>query len=126
MVRSLLAATILAIGAVGVPATAQVLKGDVAAGEKLFNQCKTCHVAEKGINRVGPSLFGVVGRKAGTVQGFKYSPANLNSGVTWDAATLSQYLEAPMKFMPGTKMAYFGMKKPQDRADIIAFLATKK
>lgn len=101
------------------------LTGNAANGEKLFTVCKTCHVAEKGVNRVGPSLWGVVGRKAGTIEGFKYSPANKNSGITWTEDNLFTYLAAPQKFMPGTYMAYAGMKSPQDRADLIAFLKTK-
>lgn len=126
MTKSLFVAAALAATAFAVPAAAQMPAGNAAAGEKVFAQCKTCHVVEKGVNRVGPSLHGVVGRKSGTAPGFKYSAANLKSGVTWTAPVLFQYLEAPMKFMPGTKMAFAGLKKPQDRADVIAFLATKK
>jgi cytochrome c len=125
MIKSLfVAAAFTAV--VASPAAAQMPAGNAAAGEKVFAQCKTCHVVEKGVNRVGPSLHGVVGRKSGSVPGFKYSAANQKSGVTWTAPVLFQYLEAPMKFMPGTKMAFAGLKKPQDRADVIAFLATKK
>jgi len=102
------------------------LKGNAAAGEKVFAQCKACHVKDKGVNRVGPSLFGVVGRKAGTVPGYTYSAANKNSGVTWTPATLYSYLENPRKFMPGTKMAFAGIKNPQQRADLIAYLSTFK
>lgn len=102
------------------------LKGNAAAGEKVFAQCKACHVTDKGVNRVGPSLFGVVGRKAGTVPGYNYSTANKNSGVTWTPDTLYTYLENPRKFIPGTKMAFAGIKNPQQRADLIAYLATFK
>jgi cytochrome c len=101
------------------------LTGDAAKGEKVFAQCKACHVAEPNVNRVGPSLHGVVGRKAGTVAGFNYSNANKSSGVTWSEDVLFTYLEAPQKFMPGTRMAFAGLKKPQDRADVIAYLKTK-
>jgi cytochrome c len=83
-------------------------------------------VTDKGVNRVGPSLHGIVGRKAGTVAGFNYSTANKNSGVTWDEKTLFVYLENPRKFMPGTKMAFAGLKQPQQRADVIAYLKTFK
>jgi cytochrome c len=111
------------------PAAAEVtyasLTGNAANGEKLFTVCKTCHVAEKGVNRVGPSLWGVVGRKAGSIEGFKYSPANKNSGIIWTEDNLFAYLAAPQKFLPGTYMAYAGMKPPQDRADLIAYLKTK-
>jgi cytochrome c len=101
------------------------LTGNAANGEKLFAVCKTCHVAEKGVNRVGPSLWGIVGRKSGSIEGFKYSPANKNSGIIWTEDNLFTYLAAPQKFMPGTYMAYAGMKPPQDRADLIAYLKTK-
>jgi cytochrome c len=101
------------------------LTGDAAKGEKVFAQCKACHVAEPGVNRVGPSLHGVVGRTAGTVAGFNYSKANKESGVTWNEDVLFTYLEAPQKFMPGTRMAFAGLKTPQDRADVIAYLKTK-
>ena len=101
------------------------LTGDAAAGEKVFNQCKTCHVAEKGVNRVGPSLWGVIGRPAGSIEGFKYSPANKNSGLVWTPEQMFTYLEAPQKVIKGTYMAFAGLKKPQDRADVIAYLKTK-
>ncbi len=109
------------------PANAQAMpKGDAAAGEKAFVVCKTCHVADKGVNRIGPSLWGVVGRHSGTVPGYTYSAANKNSGLTWDVPTLFRYLEAPQKVVPGTKMTYAGLKDPQKRADVIAYLATRK
>jgi len=101
------------------------LKGDAAKGEQVFAQCKTCHVAEKGVNRVGPSLWAVVGRHSGIGEGFKYSPANKNSGLIWTEDQLFTYLEAPQKVMPGSYMAYAGLRNPQDRADVIAYLKTK-
>lgn len=101
------------------------LTGDAVNGEKVFAQCKTCHVAEKGVNRVGPSLWGIVGRKSGSIEGFRYSPANKNSGLVWTEDQLFTYLEAPQKTIPGTYMAFAGLKKPQDRADVIAYLKTK-
>lgn len=101
------------------------LTGDAAKGEKIFGQCKACHVAEPGVNRVGPSLHAVVGRAAGSVAGFNYSKANKESGVTWNEEVLFTYLEAPQKFMPGTRMAFAGLKNPQDRADVIAYLKTR-
>lgn len=101
------------------------LTGNAANGEKIFAQCKSCHVAEAGKNRVGPSLWAVVGRKSGTVAGFNYSKANRDSGVTWNEDVLFTYLEAPQQFMPGTRMAFGGLKQPQDRADVIAYLKTK-
>ncbi len=101
------------------------LTGDAAKGEKVFAQCKACHVAEEGKNRVGPSLWHIVGRKSGSIAGFNYSRANKESGVTWSEDVLFTYLEAPAKFMPGTRMAFGGLKQAQDRADVIAYLKTK-
>lgn len=123
------AAMPVATPAVTAPAAGGVtlasLTGDAANGEKIFGQCKTCHVAEKGVNRIGPSLWGVVGRTAGSIANYKYSPANKNSGLVWSDSQLFTYLEAPQKVVPGTKMAFAGLKKPQDRADVIAYLKTR-
>lgn len=101
------------------------LTGDAAAGETVFAQCRTCHLVEEGKNGVGPSLYGIVGRQAGTIEGFNYSDANKGSGVTWTPEVLYDYLEAPREFMPGTRMAFPGLKDPQDRADVIAYLQTQ-
>lgn len=99
---------------------------DAANGAKLFAQCKICHSVEPGKNGLGPSLHDVVGRKAGTEAGFTYSPAMKSSGLTWTDAELSEYLRAPMKLVPGTKMAFAGMANEKDRADLIAYLDTLK
>lgn len=101
------------------------LTGDPVAGEKTFAQCKACHQAVEGKNGVGPSLWGIVGRTAGQIPGFSYSAANKGSGVVWSEETMFEYLESPQKFMKGTKMAFAGLKKPQDRANVIAYLKTK-
>ena len=101
------------------------LTGDAAKGEKVFGQCRTCHVAEVGVNRVGPSLWNVVGRTAGSIEDYKYSAANKNSGFVWSEEQLFTYLEAPQQVIKGTKMAFAGLKKPQDRADVIAYLKTR-
>jgi cytochrome c len=111
--------------AAATPVAYASLTGDAAAGEKTFAQCKACHQAVEGKNGVGPSLWGIVGRTAGQVAGFSYSAANKGSGVVWKEETMFEYLEAPQKFMPGTKMAFAGLKKPQDRANVIAYLKTK-
>lgn len=95
---------------------------DASAGETVFMQCSACHVVEEGVNRIGPSLYGIVGREAGTVEGYNYSEANANSGITWSPEKLFQYLEDPQRVIPGTKMAFAGLKDGQDRADIIAYL----
>ncbi len=100
------------------------LTGDAAAGEKTFIQCKACHVLEEGQNRVGPSLHAIIGRTAGQVAGFNYSAANKGSGKVWDEETLYAYLENPQAYIPGTKMIFAGLKQPQDRANVIAYLKT--
>ncbi|WP_298191254.1 cytochrome c family protein [Novosphingobium sp.] len=100
------------------------MKGDAAAGEKVFTQCKTCHVIDPGVNRIGPSLHGIIGRKAGQIAGFSYSAANKESGITWTPEKLYQYLEKPARVVPGTKMAFAGLAKGQDRADVIAYLTS--
>jgi len=97
---------------------------DVAHGEEVFIKCSSCHVLEAGVNRIGPSLAGIVGRPAGTVEGYTYSEANANSGITWSKEKLFQYLENPQRIIPGTKMAFAGLPAGQDRADIIAYLET--
>ncbi|WP_293884204.1 cytochrome c family protein [Sphingomonas sp.] len=98
------------------------LKGDSAAGGAVFAQCMACHVTEAGVNRMGPSLHAVVGRKAGSIDGFRYSPAMKASGVTWSEAKLFEYLEAPRRVVPGTTMGFAGLANPQQRADVIAYL----
>jgi cytochrome c len=96
--------------------------GDAAAGEKVFAACRTCHVFDEGVNRVGPSLHKVVGRNAGSVAGFSYSDANKNSGITWTPQVLFEYLKDPKAYVPGTKMAFPGVKDDQKRADLVAYL----
>jgi cytochrome c len=108
------------------PAAAAAQAGDAANGTKLYAQCKICHATEAGKNGLGPTLRGVVGRKAATVAGFNYSPAMKAAALTWNEATLHAYLTAPMKKVPGTKMAFAGVANPKNRADIIAYLKTLK
>ncbi len=122
-----IAAAALVAGLSASAANAQAMpKGNAAAGEKAFVVCKTCHVAEKGVNRIGPSLWGVVGRHSASIANYQYSAANKKSNLVWTADVLYKYLEAPQKLVPGTKMAYGGLKDPQKRADVIAYLATRK
>ena len=97
-------------------------EGDAAKGEKIYKKCKACHSLEVGKNKVGPHLHGVVGRAAGAVEGYKYSKALAESGLTWDEATLDQYLEKPKELVPKTKMAFPGLKKEADRQDVIAYI----
>lgn len=110
------------VAALSMTGTSALAEGDAAAGEKVYNKCKACHALEAGTNKVGPSLAGIVGRTAGTVDGFKYSDAMAGSGITWDDANLDAYLADPKGFMPGNKMTFPGLKKEEDRANVIAFL----
>ena len=96
---------------------------DAALGEKVFAKCKICHqIGEGAKNAVGPVLNGVVGRKAGTYPDYSYSDANKNSGLTWDEATLKEYLKDPRGKVPGTKMIFPGLPKDEDIANVIAYL----
>ena len=96
--------------------------GDADKGKKVFNKCKACHTLEAGQNRVGPSLHGIFGRAAGTVEGFKYSDAMMSSGITWDEDSLEIYLQDPKAKVPGTKMVFAGLKKEDDIEDLLAYL----
>ena len=97
-------------------------EGDPAKGEKVFRKCKACHALEAGKNKVGPSLAGIFGRTAGSVEGFKYSDAMKESGVVWDDATIDEYMVKPKDFIPGNKMTFAGLKKEKDRVNLIAYL----
>ena len=104
-----------------------IAAGDAAKGHQYFESyCSICHSPQAGRNGVGPSLFGVVGRKSASEAGYNYSPAFRAANVTWDDATLNKYLTAPREMIPGTKMSYAGLKDDQKRADMIAYLATLK
>jgi cytochrome c len=101
------------------------LTGDAAKGRRVFTKCMSCHVVAEGQNRSGPSLYGVVGREAGSVENFRYSPANADSGIVWTEETLFAYLENPRAFIPGTYMAFPGLSVAQDRADVIAYIKSE-
>ncbi len=96
--------------------------GDAAAGKLVFAQCRTCHVTDAGVNKTGPSLNGIIGRKSGSIPGFAYSPANAGSGVVWTKEKLFQYLEKPQRVIPKTKMIFAGLPDAQKRANVIAYL----
>ncbi len=100
--------------------------GDAVAGKSVFNKCAICHSRAPGKNSLGPTLFGVVGRHSASVEGYSYSDAMKAANKTWDAATLDAYLTDPKAVVPGTKMTFAGMPKPEDRANVIAYLATLK
>lgn len=101
-------------------------KADVAQGEKVSKICSSCHTFDKGgPNRVGPNLAGIVGRARGSAPGFAYSDAMKAKGGKWDVDSLNEFIFSPKTFIPGTKMTFSGLKKPEDRAAIIKWLQTK-
>ncbi|XP_003700684.1 cytochrome c [Megachile rotundata] len=102
--------------------------GDAENGKSLFmKMCAMCHTSNKdGKHRVGPNLFGIVGKKCGTSPGFTYTDSMKNKGIVWDEKNLNEYLEFPKQFIPGTRMVFTGIKKPKDRQDLIAYLTTLK
>ena len=96
---------------------------DAANGEKVFAQCRACHqIGPTAKNAVGPHLNGLFGRAAGSVEGYNYSPANKNSGITWDEAVFREYIKDPKAKVPGTKMVYAGLKDEKRIDDLIAYL----
>ena len=116
--RRIAAATVLIV-ALPVMATAQ----DLENGKEVWNKCRACHQLGEGAkNMVGPVLNGLFGRKAGTVEGFNYSDANKNSGITWDEAVFAEYIKDPKAKIPGTKMAFAGIKKDDEIKDLTAYL----
>jgi cytochrome c len=103
--------------------------GDAAAGKDVFKICMACHTAEQGKNKVGPSLFGVVGRPAASIEGFKYSAPMKEKGAAghvWTADNLKAYITAPKQIVPGGTMAFAGLKDPQKVENLVAFLSEQK
>jgi len=98
--------------------------GDAKRGEELYARCAACHALA--FDRVGPRHCGLLGRRAGSVQGFEYSAAMKKSGIVWNAKTLDRFIADPPKSLPGTTMTYAGIKDPAERADLIAYLASSK
>jgi cytochrome c len=112
----------LAVAATGLFLAMPAQAGDAAAGEKVFRKCKSCHYVDQEKNKTGPHLVNIVGRAAGAVDGFKYSSAMKESGLTWDEATLTEFLKKPKAYLKGTKMAFAGIRKDEDLANLIAYL----
>eukprot|EP00003_Mantamonas_plastica_P020835 TRINITY_DN3360_c0_g2_i1.p1 TRINITY_DN3360_c0_g2~~TRINITY_DN3360_c0_g2_i1.p1 ORF type:complete len:110 (+),score=34.89 TRINITY_DN3360_c0_g2_i1:6-335(+) len=100
------------------------LGGDAQKGAKLFkSRCTQCHTVEKdGGHKTGPNLYGMINRQSGQAEGYSYTAANKDAGVTWNDETLMDYLKNPKKYIPGTKMSFAGFKKEKDRKDVIAYL----
>lgn len=97
--------------------------GDLANGQTKFALCRSCHtIVEGGPHMTGPNLYGMFGRKAGSLEGYAYSAAVKAAGFDWDAEHLDKWLADPRGFMPGTKMSFAGLKNPKDRVDLIAYL----
>ena len=116
--RAWIIAAAMTVAAPGI-ASAQ----NVAEGEKIYAQCRACHqIGSTAKNAVGPIHNGLFGRKAGSIPGYAYSPANKNSGLTWDEATFTDYIKDPKAKIPGTKMVYPGLKDEQKIKDLIAFI----
>ena len=117
--RAILPSLLLVLPFLAQPAAAQ----DAAAGERSFNKCRACHqVGESARNMVGPELNGLIGRHSGAVEGYSYSAANKNSGLTWDETTFTDYIKDPRAKIPGTKMIFAGIKNEKEIKDLIAFL----
>jgi len=103
-------------------ATTGLAEGDAAKGKRVFAKCKACHVVDKEKNRVGPHLVALFGRAAGSIEDYKYSKAMSASAVVWSEESLDAYLKKPRAYIKGTKMAFVGLRKQKDRADVIAYL----
>lgn len=111
------------LDAVADAAPVALAPGDAASGAKIFKKCAACHSVDAAAgHKIGPNLQGIVGRKIGKADGFNYSPPMAGHAGAWGDAELSAYLAAPKEYIPGNKMAFAGLKKPQDRADLIAYL----
>jgi cytochrome c len=113
---------VLAAAAAGILMALPAQAGDAKAGEKVFRKCKSCHYVDQEKNKTGPHLVNIIGRAAGSVDGFKYSKAMKDSGLTWDEATLAGFLKGPKAYLKGTKMAFSGLSKDKEIDDLIAYL----
>ena len=122
LIHALSAAAVLALAS-----STAYAAGDPDAGQKVFLKCAACHKIGPGAkNGVGPTLNGLAGRKSGTVEGFAYSDANKNSGITWGEAKFKEYITAPQKVVPGTKMTFPGLPNEADRDNVWAYLSQFK
>ncbi len=110
------------IALVGLSGSVSASGGNPNLGKLVFAKCAACHSVEAGKNKIGPTLAGVIGRKAGTVVGFNYSPAMKASSLTWSGQVIDKYLTSPRALVQGNKMIFPGLSNAVDRANIIAFL----
>jgi cytochrome c len=117
---------ILALSILAGRAAGPAVAADVEAGKTAFKKCALCHTTEAGKNKIGPSLFGIVGRKSATLENFSYSEGMKKFDHTWDEETLDTYLADPRATVPGTKMIFPGIKDKAERDDVIAYLETLK
>ena len=113
---------ISSLAAMVMAATPALADGDAAAGEKVFIKCKACHENEQGVNKIGPTLKGIVGRKTASVEGYAYSDAMKAANVVWTAETLDTFLTNPQAMIPGNKMALGAVKDAEQRTQLIAYL----
>jgi len=111
------------VAATAVAFSAALADGDAERGARRFEECVACHALEKGKESVGPSLYGVFGRKAGEGADFRYSPALKRSGITWDAASIDTFIADPQAIVPGNRMPYADIADAATRADLIAYMA---
>lgn len=113
----------LAMGSIVI--TPSLAEGDVKAGKKVFKKCAACHTVKEGKHKSGPSLYNIMGRTAGTAEGFeRYSEAMVASGLIWDEATIRSFMAKPKDLVKGTSMAFSGLKKEEQVDDLIAYLAS--
>jgi cytochrome c len=117
-----LTAALALIVAAGAAQAASHGGGNADAGKKVFDKCKVCHSLDAGKNGVGPSLAGIFGRKSGTGMGFKYSQPMIEKGVLWNESAIADYIIDPKGYIPGNKMIFPGLKKPEEIADLMAYL----
>lgn len=126
---NVLRAVFLTAGLLYASSTSALADGDVAKGEIAFKKCMACHEGAKTTNKLGPHMIGIVGRKVASIEGYKYSAGMTAYAATipaWDEATLNAYLEKPKGVVVGTKMAFGGIAKPEERENLIAYLKTLK
>lgn len=104
---------------------AALAEGDIKKGKKVFKKCAACHTVKEGKHKLGPSLFGIFGRTAGSVEGVKYSDAMIASGIVWDEDNMREFLTKPKGYIKGTSMAFGGIKKEKQVDDLIAYMEDK-